>query len=154
MTSRKVPKTARKGGRVPNEARRADGMRLLAEGMYVGDIARALRVNRHTVRAWQDSQEGQRILAMAQASRAADFENVVADARRALRELVPLAVAALRADLRIPARRGHAAREILNRTGLPSGTVVEIRKPLDLSKVSPATLAELEALAKQEGEQG
>ncbi len=119
-----------------NPDARAEAMRLLSTGMYVGDVARQMRRNRHTIRKWRDTPEGQKELAEARANRVRSFD-ALAEARTMLLDLAPFAVQALAEDLRIGGKRGAAARDILDRIGVLRGTEVHIKPSIDLSKLSP-----------------
>jgi hypothetical protein len=131
-------------------------MRLLAEGFQITTVARQLGIKRITVRDWRDSPEGQSQLADARRARAAAFEGAVEDARQILREAAVKAAQVLADKLDAPTSFAalRAAREILNRVGLPSVSKVETTTPpstLDLSRLSDVELVQLEQLHAKAG---
>lgn len=144
---------ASRGGRM---VRRDLGLDLLAGGRGVGEVASALGVSESTVFRWRDTPEGQARLAAAnderERERAAAAEarrNTVVEARTRLHELALKAVEALEGGLNNddPQARLRAAREVLDRAGVPRTERVETGAPeLDLSKLTPDERATMRAL--------
>ena len=147
MTARR--KTPKRAVRKVNDDRRAHAMRLLAEGMAVCNVAREVGVERHRIRMWRDTPEGQQLLRDARAARAKQFEDAAAQARSLLRESAVKAVQALVDDLAVPSKRGAAAAQILDRIGVLRAEELRITGGVDLSKASTETLAELDRLASE-----
>jgi transposase len=157
--TRKPPKksgNARNCPRLGGDDARLEGMRLLAEGLRVLDVAEQLGVDEKTVRRWRDSPEGAKELAAAREARAATFANAAEDARRVLREATARAAQVLveQLDESDPAARSLAARTILDRVGVPRTERVEavVAPAADLSRLTDDELAQYEALrAKARG---
>lgn len=144
MARRKHPKRSA-GARGPDA--RALAYRMLAEGGTLTDIAAELGVERHAVRKWRDSVEGQEYLRKLRAEREKQYEKIAEDARRGLRELALRAVSVLqdRMESEVPFEAVTAAKEVLDRVGVMRGEVLHIGGQADFSKLTDEEFAALEA---------
>lgn len=145
-----APKPTPKPREKPVAELRGPILILLAEGYTVSHIARELACARSTVRSVRALPESQAKLAAARKERAAQGEASVEDARRILREASQAAALVLadgtqHADPRV---RVRAAREVLDRIGIPRIEEVQTRNldAPDLSKLTDEELATWERL--------
>ena len=140
----KAPAAAPAPSRRIGEDGRAEAMRLLVEGMPVGEVADALGVDRHTVAKWKNSPEGYQQLAAARKAREAVYRDVVADGVRKIREATDRAIDVLveQLDHKDPEVRSLAARTLLDRGGIPRTQRIENANGtgFDWSKLSPEEL--------------
>ena len=155
---RQKPAASSKGGPKP-EAIRQKALAMLAEGHTVAATAVAVKAKPHTVAAWRDSPEGQRVLDAAREKRVAALEGAATKARRIFEEAAARAAMVLvdQLDASAPNVKVRAAREILGRVGVPTLTesrVTVADDGLDLSRLSLEQLQqldELNRLARGEG---
>lgn len=147
--ARKSPqKAAQRAPAVPSkrigEDGRAEAMRLLVEGMPVGEVAEVLGVDRGTVAKWKNTPDGYRQLAEARRARESVYRDAAADGVRKIREAVDKAIDVLvdQLDHRDPEIRSLAARTLLDRGGIPRTQRVENAgaSSFDYSKLSPDEL--------------
>lgn len=137
----------------PGPKDREMAMAMLAEGWHLNDVAGTLGINRNTVRRWRDCPDGQEMLSKAKAQRAVVFAEAVSDAREVLRNAATQAARTLVDKLRDPKpfEALTAAEAILARVGLPRASKIEtdLGAGVDLSKLSPQELDQLEALTRK-----
>lgn len=133
------------------EARDAEIVARLVEGWTVTATARALSVSRVTVRAVRDRPEVQVRMAEARAAREVSHAAALEDARRILREGAAGAALALvdATQHPDPQVRVRAARELLDRVGIPRVEEVQTRSldAPDLAKLTDEELATWERLS-------
>lgn len=133
------------------ETRDAEIVAKLVEGRTVTATARALSVSRVTVRAVRDLPEVQARMAAARAAREAAHAAALEDARRILREGAQGAALALVDATQHPDPnvRVRAARELLDRVGIPRVEEVQTRSlgAPDLTKLTDDELADWERLS-------
>lgn len=148
-------KAGKPGRRIGPEAR-AHAYRLLAEGFSCSAVARDLKIRVDTVIVWRDSPEGSDEIRRLREQRNAELGATLRQGRLDLETLVPRAITALGDALGAanPSVRVRAAREILDRAGLPRTEVHEERGggDLDLSALSAEeldTLRDLHAKASE-----
>lgn len=148
-TNRQQPAPAKKkGGRPAPEALRVRALAMLAEGNTVAAAAAAVKVKPHTVAAWRDSPEGQKLLADAREKRAAEMAGAAKKARAVLDEAAVQAAQVLADGLfaKAPNVRIRAAREILGRVGVPTLTESRVTVNDDGADLSRLSLEELKTL--------
>jgi transposase-like protein len=133
------------------EARDAEILARLLARYSVSAVARDLGCNRSTVRAVRDRPEVQVQLAEARAAREAAHAAALDDARRILREGAPAAALAIVDATQHPDPhvRVRAARELLDRVGIPRVEEVQTRNldAPDLAKLTDEELATWERLS-------
>lgn len=128
---------------------REEAYRMIAEGVALRAVARALKITLETVMAWRDSPEGKARLEELAKKRDQELGAVQRKARLKLEELIPRAVLRLgdaleSANMNVVVR---AAAQILDRGGLPRTEVHEEHTgELDLSGLTPEELDQLRAL--------
>lgn len=155
MSSTKQHQTTRKSkGRVVPAAVREKAMALLAEGWTARAVAEQVKVNPHTVAAWRDSPEGQKVLDEARAARAEALREAATRARRVLEDAALRAAQVLvdQLDASAPNVKVRAAREILGRVGVPTLTEsrVTVAAPEgDLSRLTDDELRTLDELERK-----
>jgi len=151
MPTKKRSKTARKASSeapAPSkrigEDGRAEAMRLLVEGMPVGEVADAIGVDRGTISRWKNSPEGYQQLAAARKARETVYRDAVADGVRKIREYTDRAIDVLaeQLDHHDPEVRSLAARTLLDRGGIPRTQRIENANGtgFDWSKLTPDEL--------------
>lgn len=149
---RNLPKST-SDRREPGPKDRELAMFMLAEGTHINDVAERLKITRGTVRRWRDSPDGQVLLSRAKEARVAAFAEAVIDAREILRNAARLAANTLVEKLRDPKpfEAITSAEAILARVGLPRATKIEaeMRLGVDVSKLSPQELDQLETLLRK-----
>ena len=154
-TAKKRAKAGKPGRKIGPHARER-AYQLIVEGYPLRAIARDLAVRVETVIGWRDSVEGRDAVAALKAKRNQELGATLRQGRMDLEALVPSAIEALRDALGVanPQVRVRAAREILDRAGLPRTEVHEERGggDLDLSALSAEeldTLRDLHAKASE-----